>query len=209
MPSRVKPLRRDAQRNRDQLVTAARALFAERGLGVAVRDIADAAGVSIGTLYNNFATREELINAVFADRSRTVLEIAEHALSLPDAWDGLVHFLTRLCELQAGDRGFTEVVSRRAPGEPTEDQRRGFQLMSRIVERARESGQLRADFTLADVSFLTWGAGRTAEITAGVRPDVWRRHLAFLLDGLRAAAARPIAEPPLHPDELANLLGAC
>jgi AcrR family transcriptional regulator len=210
MSSRTRPLRRDAQRNRDLLVAAARRLFAEQGLGVAVRDVADAAGVAIGTLYNNFPTREELISAVFADRSQTVVEIAGHALSMPDAWDGLVHFLERLCELQAADRGYNEMVSRRrAPAEPTEDQQRGYQLMSRIIERAQESGQLRPDFTLADVSFLTWGAGRTMEMTGGVRPQAWRRHLAFMLDGLRASAAHPVPEPPLRPDELANVLGAC
>ncbi|MCX4908844.1 TetR/AcrR family transcriptional regulator [Streptomyces sp. NBC_00878] len=209
MPPRAKPLRRDAQRNRDQLVQAARQLFAVHGLDVALDEIARTAGVSIGTLYNRFPNRADLVSAVFADRAETVVRIAEHALSIPDPWVGLVHFLERICELQAADRGYNELVSRHLPQTtPTEGHLRGYELMTQIVERAKQGSALRADFTLEDMAFVTWGTARTVEATAGVRPEVWRRHLAMMLDGMRASAAHPLPEPPMQPEELARVMGA-
>ncbi|MFI9456964.1 TetR/AcrR family transcriptional regulator [Amycolatopsis sp. NPDC052450] len=203
----AKPLRKDAQRNRDLLVEAARGLYAVRGLDVPLEEIAKTAGVSIGTLYNHFPQRADLVNAVFADRTAIVAELAEHALSLDDAWAGLTYFAERICELQAADRGYNELASTRPP--QTEDLERGYELMTRIVERAKESGDLRADFTLEDMAFVTWGIARTVEATAAVRPEAWRRHLALLLDGMRATAANPLPEPPLLPGELARLMGHC
>jgi len=202
-----KPLRKDAQRNRDLLVEAARGLYSVRGLDVALEEIAKTAGVSIGTLYNHFPRRADLVNAVFADRTETIVSIADHALGLDDPWAGLTHFVTRICELQAADRGYNELASARLP--QVEEHERGYELMTRIVERAKESGALRADFTLEDMAFVTWGIARTVEATADVRPAVWRRHLALLFDGMRAPAANPLPEPPLLPDELARLMGNC
>ncbi|RSN19954.1 TetR family transcriptional regulator [Streptomyces sp. WAC 05977] len=203
----TKPLRKDAQRNRDLLVEAARGLYAERGLDVPLEDIAKTAGVSIGTLYNHFPQRADLVNAVFADRTETVAKLAEHALSLDDAWIGLTSFVERVCELQAADRGYNELASTRPP--QAEDLERGYELMTRIVDRAKESGALRADFTLEDMAFVTWGIARTVEATAAVRPEAWRRHLALLFDGMRAPAANPLPEPPLLPGELARIMGGC
>ncbi|MFG6201540.1 TetR/AcrR family transcriptional regulator [Nonomuraea sp. JJY05] len=210
MTTPARPLRRDAQRNRDLLVTAARELFAARGLDVPLDEIARTAGVSSGTLYNHFPSREDLVDAVFADRTATVVQISEHALSLPDAWSGLVHFLERVCELQAADRGYNDLVSNRGPQPtPAGDPARGYAMMSRIIERAHEAGVLRPDCTLEDMAFVTWGIARTVEATAAVRPEVWRRHLALILDGFRAPAAHPLPEPPLRPDELGRIMREC
>jgi AcrR family transcriptional regulator len=210
MPTRTKPLRRDAQRNRDLLISTARELYATRGLDVSLDEIARTAGVSSGTLYNHFPDRAHLIEAVFADRAATVVRIAEHALAMADPWAGLVHFLERICELQAADRGYNDLVSRRVPqATPRQGYLRGYQLMKQIIERAKQGGALRPDFTLEDMAFVTWGTARTVEATAGVRPEVWRRHLAMMLDGMRASAAHPLPEPPMRPDELARAMGAC
>lgn len=211
MPTRTKSLRRDAQRNRELLVDAARHLFAANGLGVALEEIARSAGVSIGTLYNHFPTRAELVDAVFADRVETVRQIAEHALAMPDAWDGLVHFLERICELQANDRGYNELMSRRVPqATTTQSHEHGFQLMSRILDRAIAAGALRPDFTMSDLAFLTWATAGTVQATGAVRPDLWRRQLGLMLDGMRATAAHPLAVPPIDPEELRRvMIGDC
>ncbi|MFD3378349.1 MULTISPECIES: TetR/AcrR family transcriptional regulator [unclassified Streptomyces] len=191
------------------MVQAARQLSAIHGLDIALDEIARAAGVSIGTLYNRFPNRADLVNAVFADRTETVVRIAEHALSMPDPWAGLVHFLERICELQAAGRGYNDLVSRRLPqATPPEDHLRGYELMTQVVERAKEGGALRADFTPEDMAFVTWGTARTVEATAGVRPEVWRHHLAMMLDGMRTSAAHPLPEPPMRPQELARVMGA-
>lgn len=62
-----RPLRADARRNRDRLVAAARAAFAEHGVDTSLDDIARQAGVGSGTLYRHFPTRDALLEAVFAE----------------------------------------------------------------------------------------------------------------------------------------------
>src|ERR1700737_4909484 len=107
-----RPLRRDAQRNRELLVAAAREVFAQRGVDVALDEIARRAGVSIGTLYNRFPTRAALVEAVFVDRLEAVVALGEEALLMADPWEGFVHCLQGICELQAADRGYNDVASR-------------------------------------------------------------------------------------------------
>jgi AcrR family transcriptional regulator len=202
----TRPLRGDAQRNRERLLAAARELFAERGLDVAMADIAHHAGVSNGTLYNRFPTREDLIEAVFTDRLATMAALAGQALADDDPWRGLVGYLTAVCELQAADRGFNEVVARGLPPSPLARrlQEEGQAAITQLLDRAKQAGELRADLALADLAFVIWGISRTVEVTAGFAPRLWRRHLALLLDGFRAAGAHPLPEPPLpaeHPHQ--------
>jgi AcrR family transcriptional regulator len=199
-------MRRDAQLNRERLIEAARRLFAERGLDVPLDEVARAAGVSIGTLYNRFPNRADLVGAVFADREETVVGLAEHALTMDRPWDGFVHFVEQICRLLAADRGYNDLSARRVPHAAPP---RGHELMTRLLTRAQDSGDLRADFTLADMAFVTWSITRTIEATGNVRPDAWRRHLAFLLDGLRATAAHPLPVPPLADEQVAEILNDC
>jgi len=195
-----RPLRSDARRNRDRLLASARELFAERGVDVAMADIARHARVSNGTLYNRFPTREDLIEAVFTDRLETMAALAAQALADENPWQGFTDYLTAVCELQAADRGFNEVVAR-LPFSP-EAQRFQSQALAAIAElmrRARQAGALRDDLTVEDLAFVSWGISRTVERTADRAPRLWRRHLALLLDGFRAEGARPLPEPPLSP----------
>ncbi|MFK4085153.1 TetR/AcrR family transcriptional regulator [Kribbella sp. NPDC020789] len=200
-------MRKDAELNRERLIAAAREVFAERGIDAALDAVAKRAGVSIGTLYNRFPTRNDLVRAAFADNVDTVARLGEHALGLEDPWDGFVYFVEQVSQLQAADRGYNELAARGTPS--SEELARGYELMSRIVERAREGGVLRPDFTLEDMAFVTWSISRTIEATAGTGTAVWRRHLALILDGLRASAAHPLPVPPLSREELAEIYRSC
>jgi AcrR family transcriptional regulator len=206
----TRPLRRDAQLNRDKLIAAATAVFAERGLDAPLEEIARRAGVSIGTLYNRFASREALIDAILPDRLATSLLFGEHALACLDAWDGFVLYVTSLCELQASDRSVSDLLTRRFPDAQAaaEACARGLELAAKVIERAQQAGSLRPDFTMADLVTLTWANARIVETTTGVAPHAWRRHLAFVLDGLRATAARPITEPAMTPDQVSAAMYA-
>jgi AcrR family transcriptional regulator len=196
-----RPLRSDARRNRDRLLAAARELFAERGVDVPMADIARHAGVSNGTLYNRFPTREDLIEAVFTDRLEARAALVAQALADDDPWRGFVGYLTAICEFQAADRGFNEVVARGLPPSPAAQrlQEERQAAITRLMDRARQAGVLRDDVTVEDLAFVVCGISRTVEITAGLAPQVWRRHLALLLDGFRPEAAHPLPEPPLPP----------
>jgi hypothetical protein len=78
--------------------------------------------------------------------------------------------------------------------------------VSIIVDRAQRAGQLRADFQDSDFAFVLWSTTTIIHATAATAPDAWRRHLALLLDGLRADAAHPLPSPPLSQDEVAEAM---
>jgi hypothetical protein len=75
-------------------------------------------------------------------------------------------------------------------------------LVRELVRRAQEQGALRADFAPQDLPLLFWSSDRVLELAGDVAPQLWRRHLGFLLDGLRAAAAHPLPAPPLSDSQL-------
>jgi AcrR family transcriptional regulator len=206
----ARPLRRDAQRNRDLLVAAARCVYAARGLDVPLEDVAKEAGVSIGTLYNRFPTRGSLVEAALADKVAGMVEQAETASTMADPWEGFAWFLARCCEVQAADRGYNELCARVLPDTPEIDRlkARGHELVQTIVDRAQESGQLRADFADGDFAFVMWSTTTIIEATSETAPDAWRRHLGFMLDGFRASAAHPLSRPPLGQDEVAEAMRA-
>src|SRR3954454_13570462 len=96
-----RPLRKDAERNRLRILDAAGRVFADRGLGVTLDDIARAAGVGVGTVYRRFPDKSTLIDALFAQRMESMCDIAEEALEIPDAWEALVFYFRQASQLQA------------------------------------------------------------------------------------------------------------
>lgn len=203
-----RPLRSDARRNRDALVAAAREVFLERGLDAPLKEIAARAGVAIGTLYNRFPTRDDLIAAAVEDRVEAGSRVAEAALAIDDPWESFVYLVEQVCELQARDRLLGELAMRTAPSAAFARAREyGHGLMREIVTRAQRAGVLRADWVLEDIAFISWSHIRVIEATAEIAPEAWRRNLALILDGLRAPAAHPLPVPPITEDQLMRALG--
>jgi AcrR family transcriptional regulator len=200
----TRPLRRDAERNRDRIVEAARTAIASEGIDVSVEEIARRAGVGVATLYRRFPTKEELIDAVLEDALGEICDAAEEALELEDAWAGFTSFLERVFELHVRNRGIKDVVTDDQHGHRRLDAARAElrPLIAEIIVRAQSQGTLRADFTKEDVPMIFWAGGRVAELTCSVAPELWRRYLGLLLDGLRADAATPLAHPPLTNEQL-------
>jgi AcrR family transcriptional regulator len=198
-------LRRDAQRNRDAIVTAARQMFCDHGLEAPLEQIARQAGVGIATLYRRFPSRAALLDAVLADNLQAHVDAAEQALDMDDPWEGFASYLEQSCRLQAADRGLNDLMGMRFPratGVETAKARL-FELVARVVDRAQQSGQLRADLTLEDLALVTWANTRVLPACrAAGAPDAWQRHLGFLLDGFRADRAHPLPQPPLSPRQV-------
>src|SRR5262249_16287312 len=115
-PDVERPLRRDAERNRQRILAAARELFAERGLEVTLDDVAHPAGLGVGTVARRFANREALVEALFEEKFDQLVRLADDAAREPDPWQGLVGFLTSMTEAVAGDRGLHEVLVSSAYG---------------------------------------------------------------------------------------------
>ncbi|MEV5649669.1 TetR/AcrR family transcriptional regulator [Nocardia sp. NPDC052254] len=199
-----RPRRRDARDNRDKIATAARARFGTAGLDASLNQIARDAGVSIGTLYNHFPTREALINEALLEGVLESGRSAEAALRATDPWTGLVDHLTAIAQLQARDRGFTDICVYSLPADsPIEiAKHQGHEKFRQVVERARQSGQLRSDVTETDIGLLVWSVVRATDGIRDIAPDAWRRHLATLLDGLRAEAAHPLPGHSLDPEQV-------
>jgi AcrR family transcriptional regulator len=188
-----RPLRKDAARNRALLVQAAREVFAERGLEASLDDVAHHAGLGVGTAYRHFANKYELAQAILAEAIDQVIAIAEQAADAPDPWDGLVAFVEGVAELQSSDRGLREVLMGVHDPERMEQVNERFSApLRRIVERAKDAGRVRPDVEATDLGIVVLMLCTVADITADAVPDLWRRYMSMLLDGLRAGSELPV-----------------
>jgi AcrR family transcriptional regulator len=202
------PLRVDARRNRDQIIAAAREIFARQGLDVSMEEIARAAGVGVGTLYRRFPDRDALIAAVARDNFTRVLTEARASIAEePTAWDALVRFLRHSQELKLSVQ--LAMVSPAAAsvmaGDVLTDEFRDALLreLDAVVHQAQAEGVLRKDIDTGDVAMLFALLLRqlpsTDDEVARVGPD---RCLALMLDGLRAQPGSPLSGRPLTSADL-------
>src|SRR5581483_8967661 len=136
-----KPLRKDAERNRQRILDAARELFMERGLGVTLNDVAHHAGVGVGTVYRRFPDKAELIEELFEQQVSELVGLMEEATEDPDPWRGLTGFFRRNLELQARDRAFREIIvgTPEAARRMREIRARMFPLGAQLVQRAKDA----------------------------------------------------------------------
>ena len=185
-------LRRDAERNRRRILAAARGLIAERGLGVGYEEIAREAEVGVGTVYRRFPTRDRLFHELFHDRVDAVVGLLEEALAVEDPWEGLCQFMRRDFELQASDRGLREFMLGRSHS-PELRRRAGERiqpLVAGLVERARSAGHLREGVGQGDIEVILAMIGGLMDASIHVQPDLWRRYLAMVLDGIQSGSRR-------------------
>jgi AcrR family transcriptional regulator len=207
-----RPLRRDAERNRQRILAAAARVFTERGLDATLDEVARAAGVGIGTIYRRFPDKESLVSELFRDRVDAFVTVAEEACAARDPWQGLVAYLEYIAGALATDLGLRQLIMF---GTYDRDQvcyarDRMRPVVSRLVERAQASGDLRPDFQATDVKMIAFMLASIAEYAASATPEVWRRYLAMLIDGLRPSrdgvSALPVAAPTAV--DLADLMTA-
>jgi AcrR family transcriptional regulator len=185
-----RPLRRDAQQNRQRLLDAAAAVFAERGLEAGVGEIARVAGVGIGTLYRRFPTKDALVCALVHDVMSTILELARDSTDCSDG-TGLENFLEAASAYQAAHTGVLPRLWKVGSEHHSVDGIR--RLVDALLADAKENGRVRADLTSTDLTIVMWSIRGVIETTRGIAPGAWRRHLDILIAGLR-----PAAEPLIH-----------
>jgi AcrR family transcriptional regulator len=188
MATSARPLRKDAELNRERLLAAARELFATRGLEVTLNDIAHHAGVGVGTAYRRFANKEEVIDALFEEGLEDVATVAHEALAAEDAWDGLVLFLERSLHMQFGDRGLNQIMNNTALGRDriSDARDRIAPLIRELVERAKAEGVVRPDLDQSDLIFMQLGLSAIMESSRAIEPQLYTRYLGMFLDGIRA-----------------------
>jgi AcrR family transcriptional regulator len=179
------PLRADAQRNLERVLDAAAELFAERGCDVSVDEIARHAGVGHATVFRRFPTKDALISAVVSKQIRELTAFVEAALAEEDAGEAFRAFVWHAGEMHARDRGLHEGFNRCvAVADVAEAKAELNALIDQLIERAQQAGALRRDVSAEDVSTLVSTAIRGAYGSA--EPELWRRYVAVVLDGLAA-----------------------
>ncbi|HEX8102098.1 MAG TPA: TetR/AcrR family transcriptional regulator [Solirubrobacteraceae bacterium] len=206
----VRPQRADARRNRERLVAAATEVFAERGADAGVAEIARRAGVGAGTVHRHFPTKHELLLAALERRFDELQRALAHAETMDDGWEGLVHVLTACAELQARDRGFLESVGPELFGEPRLQARNAEYMASieALIARTQRAGLVRHDLAAEDLPFLISAVGGATAKCGGtsLSPDLWRRYLGIVLDGIRPAGA---TELPVPAPTMTQLTATC
>jgi AcrR family transcriptional regulator len=184
-------MRADAQRNIDKLLQTALTVFATAGVDAPMREIADRAGVGVGTIYRHFPQRSDLIAAVFrreidacADAARMLS--AEHA-----PFDALVKWMHRVVDFVATKRGLAGALH---SGDPAYEALPAYlddrlrPTLQGLLDAAAAAGDLRAGIKPHE---LLRAVASLCAPARDVGPDHARRMVGLLLDGLRYGAARP------------------
>jgi AcrR family transcriptional regulator len=200
--------RDDAARNRGRLLDAAGALVAEHGIAVPLDEVARRAGVSSGTLYRHFPSRDELLRALFDRVFDRTEELTYRVLEVPHAWQAILDYIDGLVALAAEFPETATVIAwvrQQYPGYRTGGEWVG-QVIA-LVERAQADGDLRSDVTATDVSYaphLLLGILRFAEPERGM---LLARMRALVIDSLRpeGAGRPPIPTTPLSVQQLQSL----
>jgi AcrR family transcriptional regulator len=203
------PLRADARRNRDQIIAAARTIFAEHGPDVPMEEIARAAGVGVGTLYRRFPDREALIRAVAQNNFSRVLTEARAAVAEePTAWAALVRFLRQSRELRltAQLAMISPLAAKVIHDDPMTVEFRSVIMaeLDGVVHAAQAEGTLRKDIDTGDVamlfSLLLRQISTGSEQASRLAPE---RCMALMFDGLRSSgASTPLPGRPLTTADL-------
>ena len=191
-------LRADAQRNLVRVLDAAREVFAEQGVDAPVTEIADRAGVGVGTIFRRFPTKDDLLVAVVEQRTQQLIEAADLALESPDPGAALRGFMETATAMQISDvcwcEAGAELFEREGIRELTDV------LVGKIGElltSAQTAGQIRSDVRALDIPVLLMAVAKSGLMLEGAVPGAWKRYLAIILDGLRPEAARPLPRGPL------------
>jgi AcrR family transcriptional regulator len=189
-PATRRAPRKDAQRNRERILEAAREVVAEQGVAAKMEDVAARAGVGIGTLYRFVPTKDALLGGILREEAERLAQLAERALALPPG-ESAFHTWMAEAAWQATNRAFINVLAARALDEPVprllSQRLRG--LLRDLVRRGQADGDLREDVSSSDVLMVLLAVGRIGEGTAGTSPAYAKRFLALQLDALAPGGA--------------------
>jgi AcrR family transcriptional regulator len=172
----------DARANHDKLVTAARALFTDKSTSAPLEEVAERAGVGIGTLYRHFPTRQALLEAVYVDEVEAMAQAAADLAGLPP-WDALSQWLHHYVGFAATKRALNEALMETDPNSDVLLTCRTAiaGAGTALVERAQRAGVVRADTNFMDVVRMVGAIAMVPTEDAEQK----QRLLELALDGLR------------------------
>ena len=176
-------LRADARRSRDALLEAAKVVFASSGVDAPVKEIADAAGVGVGTFYRRFPTRSDLILAIVQREVDDCAAAAQALAAEHPPFTALSRWIQRYVDFVAAKRGLARALSSGEPAYknlPDYFAQRLIPVLSALLDRA--AGEIRTDISAADLL-------RSVPMLCTPDEDgefgTSRRMIALLINGLR------------------------
>lgn len=184
----VRPMRADARRNYDRLLTEARVAFAEHGTDASLEDVARRAGVGIGTLYRHFPHRHALMGAVFQEALDSLIARSHELAAAEHPCGALVEWLGAIVTHAGEYRGIAQALMTTSRDETSALSRCRLPLREAgavLLARAQESGAVRADVSIDDLMQLTNAIALAAEQSPD-DPELAGRLLTLTLVGLRA-----------------------
>jgi AcrR family transcriptional regulator len=188
-------VRADAQRNVDTLLETAKAVFATSGVDAPVREIAEKAGVGVGTVYRHFPQRSDLIAAVFRREIDACADAAPVLATEHEAGEALARWMQRYVDFIAAKRGLATALHSGNPAYdtlPAYFQKRLEPALRLLLESAEAAGVVRTDI---DASDLLGAVASLCMHAYNQGPDHARRMVSLLVDGLRYRASQPENTP--------------
>jgi AcrR family transcriptional regulator len=202
-----RPLRADAQRNRERILAAAREVFVAHGVAAPLDAIAQRAGVGIATLYRRFPDREALVREIAMDAFAAVRGAAEAAVTDARGDTTVVKtFFRRIAELRLGVLMATlfpvvEAQVRTDPGVAAAAGRLGVAL-DELVAAAQTAGELRGDVTADDlIGLLAMLTRPLPGMPAAFAEQLTPRLLHLVAEGLESSTATPAPAVPERPGD--------
>jgi AcrR family transcriptional regulator len=194
-------MRRDAARNHARILDSARDVFGELGPDACMEQIAERAGVGVGTVYRRFASKDALIDELLRLALDDVLAASDDALARTDGY-GLEQFLRAIGQSFAEHARYADLFLARRTDERAAQRIRS--AIDGLVVRAVTAGTVNPGVTPGDVMVLIWAMRGLVRSSGQVAPGAWQRFLDIHLTGIRAAELATDS-PPLTARQLAHL----
>ncbi|MFF5084017.1 TetR/AcrR family transcriptional regulator [Actinoplanes sp. NPDC000266] len=173
--------RKDAVRNHERVIAAARELFTEQGLGVTVPQVAERAGVGKATVYRSYPAKQDLVVAVAREQFQQLAARTRAALEGEDAYGELCSYVPDMFAALAADRVLADALFDGQIGPATMI----LAQVGELLERAARDGPVRPDAGEADVRVVLCGAVRQLIALGEHDPAVWRRYADMVLNAFR------------------------
>ncbi|NLC97668.1 MAG: TetR/AcrR family transcriptional regulator [Actinomycetales bacterium] len=191
------PSRADGIANREKLLDAAETYFAQHGLDAPLHGVAELAGVGTGTLYRNFASQDELVEALFERIDSTFAKVASEASAQRNGWRALETFLRQTVAFLVDNPATSEIIRRQADNDPVNSPagRAWVDPVEEFVALAKAEGSARPDLTGQDLAAAPLALGSLQNFSPDERTEIAARMVTLMLDGMRAHPHAPTALP--------------
>lgn len=195
----------EAERNDARIIEAAREIFSLYGIDAPMAQVAEGAGVGIGSLYRRYPSKEDLLRQLSIDGMQRMQRELKAALALDDPWQGLTQYMEHCVD--AGLGSLLNVAGRfPITAEMVEIAERGQSLLPTLLDRAKAAGQLRSEITATDIVFIFRLLRPQLSDDPNLAKQLRRRYLALILDGLQVKDGE-LPGPSLGWEEISNRWG--